>query len=1027
MTTLTLINRGLATATSTLPNNRRSVSDMSEEQRKAVMARLGGGGGGAARGYTGGARGGRRGPERNPTPMYVTPEGHARAVREAQIGIQSDITPFDLLASTALEAGLDGINQARMNTDNKWVDAALGVAALGLFAAGVKNARTQQALARHVSAQKTFDNVLEQMGRDADRFDSMLKGTPSSVGEDVYHTYDQLAERVTRARGYPPSAAEANRWLDKVAPKVTSPARSPTVVEDVKAFRADTLRTTGVAATDNDVATYLLKKHPESYTPPKNYIPPKSSAGDAFRSEAAKTTGSQQAQLLDYARRADMEAVAPRIVKDPWQSTKEVLSRIDLDKDITRQAQTHTPTRPSVYDFVDDEPEFYRWYEYGGKPRAKPLSDAELKTVIGNKELHMNTSLAPSLRLIKNAMRVSHGLIANARPMSDKQRKAIFAKKGGGGVRSAPAGSQTMPAKSKQSNGPTYLVTGNKITMDPTLMDDAYKGDKAAQEYDLQRSKPPQPTGLFRTQADLDKANKAMLEQWGSNMAALANERIAANSKPTTAAQRTTGGATGSERNSAHVPSAPKNFAGSGYDAQQRPIPTAPPKVITPTTKAAVSSPINGGRTPTASTSGTAGVNGVAQGSTFNQKAYEQWLFDQSPASKGNTTGTEGASGSGGGITSAELDTAVTEGRMTTMAAVTPQYTPSSELKPYSDEWRKAKIFERDNSIDENGYFMNGAVRETVRLLSNAVRIAAGVIANAGPMTDEQRKAMFAGGGGRGPARRSSSASIGRINGSTQNFNASYSGPPNQTSSTLYTRTTLTGLDQGVGLPGSERPSRTINLNRFDNLLASFEQEFPGGQSTVATRMESILSPFRENPAAIFDNPQAINQLFALIAPAVAGNTGAKNYDTKRGAMESSFYSEGLKILQAAGLMPGWSATSTSGPGGYSGVRFQNDRPTQTRYTTSRSEGDATFTRSVTTGGGGSKTPPVYYRPPNDKGVGYYNPNQPYVPGQPRINERGQPVWGPKPGEPGFIDIGKWREGANPKGPISKPTPVMKK
>jgi hypothetical protein len=71
--------------------------------------------------------------------------------------------------------------------------------------------------------------------------------------------------------------------------------------------------------------------------------------------------------------------------------------------------------------------------------------------------------------------------------------------------------------------------------------------------------------------------------------------------------------------------------------------------------------------------------------------------------------------------------------------------------------------------------------------------------------------------------------------------------------------------------------------------------------------------------------------------------------------------------------------------------------------------------------------PPVYYRPPNDKGVGYYNPNQPYVPGQPRIDERGNKIYGPKPGEPGFIDIGKWRGGANPKGPISKPTPVTKK
>lgn len=41
--------------------------------------------------------------------------------------------------------------------------------------------------------------------------------------------------------------------------------------------------------------------------------------------------------------------------------------------------EQHPETRPSIYEFTSDSPEFYRWYEYGGKPREKPLSLEELK------------------------------------------------------------------------------------------------------------------------------------------------------------------------------------------------------------------------------------------------------------------------------------------------------------------------------------------------------------------------------------------------------------------------------------------------------------------------------------------------------------------------------------------------------------------------------------------------------------------------------------------------------------------------
>lgn len=41
--------------------------------------------------------------------------------------------------------------------------------------------------------------------------------------------------------------------------------------------------------------------------------------------------------------------------------------------------------RPSVHDFVSDEPEFYRWFEYGGKKRLEPLTSEQLTEYLLNR------------------------------------------------------------------------------------------------------------------------------------------------------------------------------------------------------------------------------------------------------------------------------------------------------------------------------------------------------------------------------------------------------------------------------------------------------------------------------------------------------------------------------------------------------------------------------------------------------------------------------------------------------------------
>lgn len=72
-------------------------------------------------------------------------------------------------------------------------------------------------------------------------------------------------------------------------------------------------------------------------------------------------------------------------------------------------------TRPSRYSFDSPDPEFFRWYEYGGKARPKPLSDAELQAYMNNRTEHL---LNRAAIVIANAI------------TSPAQRRAMFAKAG---------------------------------------------------------------------------------------------------------------------------------------------------------------------------------------------------------------------------------------------------------------------------------------------------------------------------------------------------------------------------------------------------------------------------------------------------------------------------------------------------------------------------------------------------------------------------------------------------------------------
>jgi len=885
MNVLTMLNRSISTAQTTFPNDRRSVSEMDDDQRKAVMAKLGGGGG-----YTGKARGGGS-PMRKQRAKFAQLSHEMEMRRQGQMGLQSDLTPIDLLASTAIESGLESISQARLNTDNKWADAALGAVALGLLAAGIKNARSDARLAKSLTAKKNFDEVLEQMGRDAERFKPIPDptGTPKSspVGDDIYHTYDKLAERVTRARGYPPSDAEANRWLDKVAPRVDS-------------------------------------------------LPP-SRAGDVFRAEAAKSSGSLRGQYLDYARRADLDAVAPRMAKDPATRIGDVINDLlpykpqfpkgkpitDFGKaipplskpqNIVDQAWNNTLKRAAQHLDVDL-----------ADPSAVKNLDRALSRVKGNfwklnsdltvRPRKVVTNRNPFFVTLANAIRVSsmEPVITNFSgrgPMTDEQRKAMFAGMGSGGRGRGPTDSRPI-APTKQEN---LIVSKQDPSKTMTPFQKWVLTPQASNPGDDRMITPP----------------NAGQDYYDAKMVALYERFL---------------------RENPYDQNPPAAWLKQYPDWKPKQNPNPPrsypgwPEMI------AIPTPIH-------------------------QPAPPQFGNPMAPVPRQPTPVTQ-----------------------------QPRVQPSPPLR--ENPWPPLTPIYRGGPYNPGGPY--GAIRS----IQNAVRVVAddSFIANAGPMSDDQRKAMFAKAGGPGGRGFSSTPHRGPTTMTRS--------PASMSSLPLYTRPDLNRIDQGIGLPGSERPSRKIDFASFDSLFENFKNTFPQDHGGIATQMDSLLRPFRDNPTAFFDDPKAVDQLFNLVARSIVGNTGSKNYETKRGALESSFYSEGLKILQAAGLMQGWVAHSTFGKDGFPGVRFWNERPTTLQFYESgmKSGPTSSFAKTIKSpvysGGSSSSRAGSNTSQAPRTSTGGYAPRQSY-PGGPVF-------YGPKPGEQGFIDINQWRSGAQPKIP-GKPT-----
>ncbi|MBP7831286.1 MAG: hypothetical protein KA248_15365 [Kiritimatiellae bacterium] len=89
---------------------------------------------------------------------------------------------------------------------------------------------------------------------------------------------------------------------------------------------------------------------------------------------------------------------------------------------------TGTAVRPSIYEFGEPSTEYFRWYQYGGKPHATPLSTSQAQSY---------------MRLIGLGNRALANAGSPVQFMTDEQRRAMFARLRGGGGGGGGGGSSS--------------------------------------------------------------------------------------------------------------------------------------------------------------------------------------------------------------------------------------------------------------------------------------------------------------------------------------------------------------------------------------------------------------------------------------------------------------------------------------------------------------------------------------------------------------------------------------------------------
>jgi hypothetical protein len=224
------------------------------------------------------------------------------------------------------------------------------------------------------------------------------------------------------------------------------------------------------------------------------------------------------------------------------------------------------------------------------------------------------------------------------------------------------------------------------------------------------------------------------------------------------------------------------------------------------------------------------------------------------------------------------------------------------------------------------------------------------------------------------------------------------------------------------------------NFRQFSTAWDSFREQFPAESGKFAN-VAAIIQRFAESPAALLRDSGAL----AVIERAFRQNVAQFIDDPPRPWDNRKYFESGqlsgmLNILHAAGLATEYEPLSRLS---HPGTKFTNHLAQSAIIPITPSGSgnnvlNTTIDGRITSAQVGTKgmwingqwipgyggpapvvTPPAYTQP-NAKGIGSWNPNQPYVPGQPRVGFDGRPYYGPKPGEQGYIDPDAFHRGAQP-------------
>jgi hypothetical protein len=367
---------------------------LSREQEKAIFAKSGDGG------FSGRARGGGS-QQRIDRARQTRADELAFLRRQGQMSAETDITPFDLMLASGLDEGLQAILAKMTDNTGGLTQAGLGLLAAGLIVAGVKSGKAEK-LARRIDAKKNLREIFEQMASDAARFtDDFADDVPETVGKRLQPTLSHLDIERRFSDG-------DNLYYFHDMDEKFMPVRS---LDDIKNYAPDSVYF------DPSPASAPLKSSAS--------VPPVRGTYDLDEIYRRAGDGAYRGPNDVYRQAAEFgKNFTVSTGRPPNESEMRAFLK-SLQGNVNPSSASRTGIDQEIFDFERrwNENNFLR--DNGYTDRRPRAWDPEYDN---------------------RSSRIADHTIANAGNMTDQQRKAMFARRGGGGSRAPSRAGGALPS-----------------------------------------------------------------------------------------------------------------------------------------------------------------------------------------------------------------------------------------------------------------------------------------------------------------------------------------------------------------------------------------------------------------------------------------------------------------------------------------------------------------------------------------------------------------------------------------------------